>query len=99
MNLSRVKRVRGGIGGFGTDSDEEIEIDKSVTLTSGGIDISYTEHLSKRHKQSHTSGKTLLKSTTDSQRPTDVKEPMEPRSTERKSRKQAHFCSVLIFTR
>jgi len=48
-----IKRVRGGIGGIDTDSDDEVEIDTSATLTSGALDISYTEHLSKRQKQHH----------------------------------------------
>jgi hypothetical protein len=87
MTLSRIKRVRGGIGGIETDSDEEVEIDKSGTLASGGIDISYTEHLSKRQKQSHTSGHI----TSDFQRPTEVQEPIEPQSMKRKLRKQARL--------
>jgi hypothetical protein len=95
MTLSRIKRVRGGICGLETDSDEEVEIDKSGTLASGGIEISYTEHLSKRQKQSHTNGHT----TADFQRPTEVEEPVEPQSMDRKLRKQARFVPFLIFTR
>jgi hypothetical protein len=50
---SNIKRFRGGIGGIDADSDDEVEIDTSATLTSGALDISYTEHLSKRQKQHH----------------------------------------------
>ena len=50
---TNVKRVWGGIGGIDTDSDDEVEIDISATLTSDALDISYTEHVSKRQKQHH----------------------------------------------
>jgi hypothetical protein len=50
---SNIKRFWGGIGGIDTDSDDEVEIDTSATLTSGALDISYTEHVSKRQKQHH----------------------------------------------
>ncbi len=85
------KRVRGGIGGFDADSDEEVEIDKSATLTSGGIDIDYTEHVSKRQKQSHTSGYTLLGSSTDFQKSIEVQEPIEPQPSTKGMRKQVCF--------
>jgi hypothetical protein len=50
---SNIKRVQSGIGGIDTDSDNEVEIDTSATLTSGALDIVYTEHVSKRQKQEH----------------------------------------------
>jgi hypothetical protein len=89
MSFLRSKRVRGGIGGFDTDSDEEVEVDMSATLTSGRVDIGYTEHVSKKKKQSHTCGHTLLGSSTDSQGSTEVQEPIQLSSTsEGKLRKQ-----------
>ena len=93
MGLLCTKRVWGGVGGFDADSDNEVEIDKSATLTSGGIAIDYTEHVSKRQKQSHASGHTLLGSVTDFQRSAEVQEPIEPQSSAKgKLRKQVHFC-------
>ena len=50
---SNIKRVWGGIGGIDADSDDEVEIDTSGTLTAGALDIGYTEHVSKRQKQRH----------------------------------------------
>jgi hypothetical protein len=50
---SNIKRTWGGIGVIDTDSDDEIEIDTSATLTSGALDISFAEHVSKRQKQHH----------------------------------------------
>jgi len=84
------KRVRGGIGGVDADSDEEVEIDTSATLTSGGIGIHYTEHVSKRQKHSHASGHTLLGSSTDFQKST-AEEPIESQPSTKGKRKQVRF--------
>lgn len=92
--MLRIKRLRGGISGFDADSDEEVEIDKSATITSGGIDINYSEHISKRQKKLHTPAP--LGSIVDSQ--SQVQDQLEPQPLEKgKLREQVSF-HIMILT-
>lgn len=57
MNTPTTKRFRGAIGFVDTDSEEDIEIDISATLTSEGVSIRHQAFSTKRLKLSHSNGR------------------------------------------